>query len=169
MFIYNPSAKPTGYLLEDLDESDDQPAAHLAPQLPSSHLQENLHILQHRQPVQQPLLGERLNKGGKLEDVAQELTSSFLWHDLSTVFFSFSDKAGLASVHVSARGLQHNTLYWSRAGARLGLWVKSRLMILFYYKNKRWKHDVLLTTEKAHLSPLRRILSLNSTRRLEAE
>lgn len=49
-------------LLENLNESDDQPAARLPPQLPGSHLQENLHVLQDWQPGEESLLGQRLDR-----------------------------------------------------------------------------------------------------------
>lgn len=48
-------------VLKNLNESDDQPAACFTPQLAGSHLQENLHVLQHREPGEDPLLGDGLN------------------------------------------------------------------------------------------------------------
>lgn len=50
-----------GNILKNLNESDHQPAADFTPQLTGSHLQENLHILQHGQPGEESLLRERLN------------------------------------------------------------------------------------------------------------
>lgn len=51
-----------GKLLKDLDETDHQPAADVPPQLAGSYLQENLHILQHREPGQESLLRDRLSR-----------------------------------------------------------------------------------------------------------
>lgn len=47
-------------LLENLNERDHQPAADFTPQLTGAHFHENLHVLQHREPGQQPLLGDGL-------------------------------------------------------------------------------------------------------------
>lgn len=61
-----------------------------------------------------------------------------------------------------------NTFCSSRARRGLRLLVRAcRQPYLLY--DQCQEHDVLLTTGKAHLRPLRKILSLNSTRRLEAE
>lgn len=43
-------------VLKYLNESDHHPAANIAPQLAGSHLQKNFHVLQHREPCQEPLL-----------------------------------------------------------------------------------------------------------------
>lgn len=48
--------------LKNLDEGDDQPAAHLPPQLAGAHLHKNLQVLQHGEPGQQPLLGDGLSR-----------------------------------------------------------------------------------------------------------
>ncbi len=52
-------------ILKNLNECDHQPAADFTPQLAGSHLQENLHILEHRQPGEEPLLRERLDTQGR--------------------------------------------------------------------------------------------------------
>lgn len=53
-------------VLPDLNDSDHQPAAHFPPQLTGPHLQENLHVLQNRQPSQDPLLGHGLQEDGRV-------------------------------------------------------------------------------------------------------
>lgn len=47
-------------LLDDLNESNHEPPSHFSPEFTGSHLQENLHVLQHRQPGLEPLLGQTL-------------------------------------------------------------------------------------------------------------
>lgn len=48
-------------ILKDLNERDHQPAANFTPQLAGAHFHKNLHVLQHREPGEQPLLGEGLD------------------------------------------------------------------------------------------------------------
>lgn len=48
-------------ILEYLNEHNHQPATNFTPQLTGTYLQKNLDILQHGEPGQEPLLGERLN------------------------------------------------------------------------------------------------------------
>lgn len=47
-------------VLSQLDEGDDEPTAHFTPHLGGPHLHEHLHALEHAQPCQQLLLGQRL-------------------------------------------------------------------------------------------------------------
>lgn len=47
-------------VLGQLDEGDDKPTAHFTPHLGGPHLHEHFHALQHAQPCQQLLLGQRL-------------------------------------------------------------------------------------------------------------
>lgn len=49
-------------ILKNLNECDHQPAADFTPQLAGAYFHKNLHVLQHRKPGQQPLLGNGLKR-----------------------------------------------------------------------------------------------------------
>lgn len=60
-------------ILKNLNECDHQPAADFTPQLAGAYFHKNLHVLQHRKPGQQPLLGDGLNRTAGIR-----LSSSFM-------------------------------------------------------------------------------------------
>lgn len=97
---YRPLCKAA--VLKNLNESDHQPAADVPPQLTGSHLQEHLHVLQHREPGEEPLLREGLNKHTHRGHCSEHFPSSAgsIYTENScmlSVFLDYSNKKQLRS------------------------------------------------------------------------
>lgn len=64
------------HLLKNLNESDDQPAANFPAHLLGAHLQEHLHILQHREPGQDSLLWDGLGQNRTIFNTTATTTTN---------------------------------------------------------------------------------------------
>lgn len=89
-------------ILKNLNECDHQPAADFTPQLACAYFHKNLHVLQHRKPGQQPLLGDGLNRTARIT--------------LSSSFMNVNDPVGRSPRTRSISGLCVEYYRWAEPG-----------------------------------------------------